>query len=1579
MKGNFGLDQVRFRCLLVGERALAAQCGEMLEREGHTIAGVLSADASLVNWAQTRQIPVLDLSAPGHLTQMLAFASGLSFDYLFSIVNGTLIPAEILQLARCATINFHDALLPEYAGFNTTTHAIARGENEHGITWHSMEGKVDSGPIWKQVRFPVAAEETAFSLNVKCYDAALSSFAELIAEIGAGTAEAVPQDLSRRKFYSRYKHFASGCRVPWEKTAKEVEAMARSLDFGPYANPIGVAKLRVGETWLLAGGITLGRAMVPEAPGTITLVAAESLGLATASGEILISRLQLLDGPAIPILDAAERFGIRPGMALPSPADSAAARATALHTASSPHESYWAERLSSLDVLTLEAKGEALAHPERIAFTLPAGTNAADALAAAVGFWGRNLKLNRFDLGYSSPALQAATADTSDLFAPWLPLRCEIDSSQTLAAATVALEAERTRVEGSQPYLRCLPARYPNLRESAGRGHFLGGHPEYPVLVQYGGPALAALPTGSSLLMRIAETGDGIEWLFDSSADYFARMAGKFRIFLAGAFRGEALGRIPLVEAEEARRLTVDLNRTQRDYDASTCIHTLIEAQVERQPAAPALRFEATSLTYAELNARANRIAVRLREMGVGPEAVVGILLERSTDMVAAMLAVWKAGGAYLPLDPGYPADRTAFILEDAGAQALIVAGAFGETAIPVLNLDAASQAWEELPDTNLPLSQHADSLAYLIYTSGSTGRPKGVEITHRNVANFFAGMDERIEVPENPVWLALTSISFDISVLELFWTLTRGFHVVLASEEARLESGASVSAEGAIPAGAKPCDFSLFYFANNAEGEGANGVGRYRLLLEGAKFGDANDFAAVWTPERHFHAFGGLYPNPAVTSAALAASTSKIRIRAGSVVLPLHSPIRVAEEWSLVDNLSQGRVGISFAAGWNERDFVFAPANYAKSRDVMFEYIEIVRKLWRGEAHRCLDGKGNEAEIRTLPRPIQAELPVWVTAAGNPDTFRQAGARGYNLLTHLLGQKIEQLAEKIAIYRAARREAGFDPEAGRVTLMLHTFVGESLEEVRETVRAPFTDYLKTSLDLIKNSPWSFPAFSNRPDLKDQRGQVSLERLTEDEMSALLEHAFDRYFETSGLFGTVDQCVALTHRLSALGVDEIACLIDFGLPTDTALDGLRHLNEVRRRSQGEAASGTESAFAAGDSAFAAGNNQDYSVPALLRRHRVTHLQCTPSMARVLMSSAPARTALGGLHTWLVGGEALPLPLAQSMRQIVKGQVINVYGPTETTVWSTAYTLPERVEAIRIGTPLANQQIYVVDAFGLPVPFGEAGELWIGGDGVARGYRNRPDLNAERFVADAFRPELPQARLYRTGDLVRYQSDGQLEYLGRMDFQVKIRGHRIEIGEIEAALAAQAGVEAAVVMAREDAPGDTRLVAYVVGASSATELRQKLGQALPEAMIPSAFVFLAALPLTPNKKVDRKALPAPEAARPQADVPYAAPTSDLEQLIAGIWRRVLRVERVGLHDNFFDLGGHSLLIVEVNAELKRELRRDISVVQMFRFPTISSLAAYLNEGPQQPSGPSAAAQRAAARRSLRGRETSPVRN
>ncbi|WP_449063617.1 LLM class flavin-dependent oxidoreductase [Planomonospora algeriensis] len=341
--------------------------------------------------------------------------------------------------------------------------------------------------------------------------------------------------------------------------------------------------------------------------------------------------------------------------------------------------------------------------------------------------------------------------------------------------------------------------------------------------------------------------------------------------------------------------------------------------------------------------------------------------------------------------------------------------------------------------------------------------------------------------------------------------------------------------------------DFGLFYFADEARA----GTDQYRLLLEGARFADTHGFSAVWTPERHFHEFGGRYPNPAVTGAAIAAVTEHVAIRAGSVVAPLHHPARIAEEWAVVDNLSGGRAGVSFAPGWHLGDFALRPENYGDRRQVTIDTIDTVRRLWRQESVELSDGAGEPVKVRTHPAPVQPELPVWLTSSGNPETFRQAGELGVGVLTHLLGQSLDDLVRKVADYR--EHFAGNHGGTGHVVLMLHTFLGEDRARVREVVHQPFTDYLRSSLGLVMKAA------------EDLMPGLDPDAMDPEDIEFLLEVSFDRYFDTGGLFGTVDDGMALLRSLEEVGVDEIGCLIDFVPDTDAVLESLHHLDRLKQR------------------------------------------------------------------------------------------------------------------------------------------------------------------------------------------------------------------------------------------------------------------------------------------------------------------------------------------------------------------------------------------------------------------------------
>ncbi|UED87912.1 non-ribosomal peptide synthetase [Streptomyces profundus] len=344
--------------------------------------------------------------------------------------------------------------------------------------------------------------------------------------------------------------------------------------------------------------------------------------------------------------------------------------------------------------------------------------------------------------------------------------------------------------------------------------------------------------------------------------------------------------------------------------------------------------------------------------------------------------------------------------------------------------------------------------------------------------------------------------------------------------------------------------DLGLYFFGDYPENEAEEG--RYELLMEAARFGDRHDFSSLWMPERHFNSFGGLFPNPAVLAAALSRETERIRLNAGSVVLPLHDPIRVAEEWSMVDNLSDGRIGLGVASGWNADDFVFFPDRFGRHKEELYEQLEQVRALWRGDALRRRTGDG-EREIRLFPRPVQPLPPCYTAVVGNPKSYEGAAEHDLGIVTNLMTQSVDQLRENIARYRAARARHGLDPAAGRVAVLLHTYLGEDHDTARAEAYQPMARYMRASLAL-------FSGVTNSLGLT-----TDLRSLSEDDLDVVFRRAYGRYCDQRALIGDVDSALAVAQAVADAGADEIVALVDFGVTPEQLRAGLPRLDELRRR------------------------------------------------------------------------------------------------------------------------------------------------------------------------------------------------------------------------------------------------------------------------------------------------------------------------------------------------------------------------------------------------------------------------------
>ncbi|WP_240358916.1 MupA/Atu3671 family FMN-dependent luciferase-like monooxygenase, partial [Myxococcus vastator] len=711
---------------------------------------------------------------------------------------------------------------------------------------------------------------------------------------------------------------------------------------------------------------------------------------------------------------------------------------------------------------------------------------------------------------------------------------------------------------------------------------------------------------------------------------------------------------------------------------------SLLRERAARAASAVALTAaDGRAVTWGALRAGAGRLASALRARGVGPDALVAVCLDASVEQVVALWAVLEVGAAYVLLPVPRLRELSAFAPPGAPAP-LLLTRANVRTGAPldgarVLHVDevlAAPEASEPASQAGAePVSEPRSERVCLEPLRGPGGERLHAIHTHGTVAALFARLDAG-GAPEGGVWLAAEAPTEPGAGLELLWALTRGLRGVLPAERARFAWGGS-GAGGSR----RPMDFSLSFFANDEDSLGGR---KYRLLLEAAKFADAHGFSAVWTPERHFHSFGGLYPRPAVVGAGVATVTERLGIRAGSVVLPLHDPVLVAEEWAVLDNLSEGRVGVSFASGWHANDFVFAPDRYARRKEVLLRGIEEVRTLWHGGTVLRRNGNGEEVALSLRPRPVQKSLPVWLTAAGSPETFRLAGELGAYVLTNLMGQQLDDLASKVALYRDAWRQHGH-PGRGHVSLMMHAYLGDDPAVVRERVRQPLLDYFRGSVDILAGF------------VASQGLQVDPRSLTPADMDALLSHGVERYMDDGGLFGTPESCGPVVERVRRLDVDEIACLVDFGVEVDATLEGLRHLEGLRARHS------PEPGLAVPVPQLREGPDAATALLSLVREAEVTHLHCTAALARSLLALPGAEAALRPVRQVLLE-DAAP-DVAASLERLLPGRVAHRHEALGPGAWAMGTEAPA-------GTAWS-----VVDGRGQPVPLGVVGELMVEGAGV----------------------------------------------------------------------------------------------------------------------------------------------------------------------------------------------------------------------------------------------------------------------
>lgn len=778
----------QFSCCLVGGDNLLIQCAEFILSQKHLILGMVTADRRVQEWAKENDIFCTD-----SFERLIQFLDKTPFDFLFSVINERVLPEALIKLPTKLAINYHDSLLPQYAGVHATSWALLNKETRHGISWHIMAKEVDAGDILKQAEVAIDKNETAISLNLKCYAAAINAFKELVGELAENNYQRSPQNLTQRSYYGFYQKPNNNW-ISWHLGGEDIASVCRALDLGPYTNKLALPKFVVNDDVFILKQVKVLRKRSRQRPGKMIKIDKKGIQVCTQSYDILILEASSTNGEDF--YQYCQDKKIRRGHCLSSPTLDQVQQFNEFYQKIAKLESFWVHELKHISYTNFPFLIDNTATKDQKHVLM----NTTDfAKLFKKKFWQKHdiaqvlltaglIYLYRINQ-QSSIGVSLSQDSYSEFIYPLVatavPLSVKFEHSQHFFVALKHVKEKMTLVNNHISYLSDLKNRFPELKKTLtpSIAVVLADRQKNVNLLKITAPLVLLInPEKATLTLWVKK-----DKLNKNLQAVVKEIPNHLMLLLQGVEKKskQAISTLSILSLREIDKITLKWNPAKTRYPHDKTVHQLFEAQVRKTPHQLAIVHGKKQLTYTELNQKANQLAHYLQSFGVGRETLVGILAERSIEFIIGVLAIIKAGGAYVPLDPKYPDTRIGYMLKDCNIDLLLSYGRYQERikSFPeiqnIIYLDKDQALIENQAQSNLKRNNQADHLIYIVYTSGSTGQPKGIEIIHRGVVRLVKNTNY-INLKPAECMAHISNLAFDAAVFEIWGALLNGMKLVI-------------------------------------------------------------------------------------------------------------------------------------------------------------------------------------------------------------------------------------------------------------------------------------------------------------------------------------------------------------------------------------------------------------------------------------------------------------------------------------------------------------------------------------------------------------------------------------------------------------------------------------------------------------------------------------------------------------------------------------------------------------------------------------------------------------------------------